>query len=133
MLGFDLDRGRVSHCGVEVVDVRDSASFRCHRRIHRGMSRDEILARLRCHSDEFGERFLVRSLAVFGSVARGEARAGSDVDILVSFEREPGFDGYLALKWCLEELLGAPVDLVMDDALRPRARATVEAEAVRVT
>ena len=96
------------------------------------MSRAEILDTLSRHREEFTRQFRVRSLAVFGSVARGETRPESDVDILVSFEEPPGFDGYMALKWRLEELLGARVDLVMEGALRPDARAVVEAEAIRV-
>ncbi len=96
------------------------------------MTRAEILDTLSRHRDEFKLQFRVRSLAVFGSVARGEARPDSDVDILVSFEEPPGYDGYLALKWRLEELLGPRVDLVMEGALRPNARAVVEAEAIRV-
>jgi len=97
------------------------------------MSRDEIIDVLSRHRLEFTSRFRVRSLAVFGSVARGESRPGSDIDILVSFEEPPGFDGYMALKWRLEDLLGTRVDLVMQGALRPEARAALEAEAIPVT
>jgi len=96
------------------------------------MSRDEIVELLSRHREEMVRRFRVRSLAIFGSVARGESRPGSDIDLLVAFEVPPGFDGYMALKWYLEDLLGGRVDLVMDGALRPEARAIVEAEAVRV-
>jgi predicted nucleotidyltransferase len=96
------------------------------------MNRDAILRTLSAHREDLVRRFGVRSLAVFGSVARGEARADSDVDVLVAFAASPGFDGYMALKWHLEELLGHRVDLVMEGALRPEARPIVEAEAVRV-
>jgi len=96
------------------------------------MSRAEVLDVLSRHRAEFTRQFRVRSLAVFGSVARGQSRPGSDVDILVSFEEPPGFDGYMALKWRLEELLRMRVDLVMHGALRPDARTVVEAEAIRV-
>ena len=96
------------------------------------MRRDEVLDVLSRHRGEFTNRFRVRSLALFGSVARGESRPDSDVDILVAFAEPPGFDGYMALKWRLEELLGASVDLVMEGALRPEARTVVEAEAIRV-
>lgn len=97
------------------------------------MSRSEIIDLLSRHRAEFTGPFRVRSLAVFGSVARGESRPDSDVDILVSFEEPPGFDGYMALKRRLEDLLAARVDLVMQGALRPEAQAVVEAEAIRVT
>ena len=96
------------------------------------MDRDAIIDTISAHRRELADRFGVRSLALFGSVARGEARPDSDVDLLVRFEKSPGFDGYMALKWFLEDILGARVDLVMDGALRPEARSVVEAEAVRV-
>lgn len=96
------------------------------------MRRDSVLRLLSTALPELRAEYLVRSLALFGSTARGEDRPDSDVDLLVEFEREPGFDRYLALKWKLEDVLGASVDLVMDDALAPRARAIVEGEALRV-
>jgi len=52
--------------------------------------------------------------------------------LLVRFQSPPGYDGYFALKCYLEALLGAPVDLVMDGALRPWARPQVEQEAIDV-
>ena len=68
------------------------------------MDRGENLRLLSEHRDELRKRFGVKSLAVFGSVARGEAGPDSDVDILVEFESSPGFDGYMALKFYLEDL-----------------------------
>jgi predicted nucleotidyltransferase len=94
--------------------------------------RDAAVAILSRHRDELTREFQVASLALFGSVARDEAGPESDVDVLVRFAEPPGWDGYLALKWRLEELLGTPVDLVMDGALRPWARPIVESEAIRV-
>jgi predicted nucleotidyltransferase len=77
----------------------------------------------------------VRSLDLFGSVARGEAKPESDVDLLVEFEEVPGFVGYLRLRNRLQEILGRPVDLVMASGLRPRIRERVlrEGTACRVT
>jgi len=94
--------------------------------------REEAVAVLSRHRDELIREFKVASLALFGSVARDEAGPDSDVDVLVRFAEPPGWDGYLALKWRLEELLGTSVDLVMDGALRPWARSTVESESIRV-
>lgn len=96
------------------------------------MKREKALKILSSHRAVMERQFHVKSLALFGSTARDEAGPKSDVDLLVAFHQPPGFDGYMALKWYIEELLKAPVDLVMDGALRPEARPIVEAEAVHV-
>ena len=97
------------------------------------MNREKLLQRLREHKDELQRRFGVKSLAVFGSVARGEAGPDSDVDILVEFESRATFDRYMGLKFFLEDLLGRQVDLVTRKALKPRLRPYVEREAIYVT
>jgi hypothetical protein len=76
--------------------------------------------------------FGVKSLAIFGSVARGESEPESDVDILVEFEGQATFDRYMELKFYLEDLLGCQVGLVTRKALKPRIRPRVEREAVYV-
>ncbi len=72
-------------------------------------------------------------MAVFGSAARGEANAGSDIDILVEFETPVSIFKFLDLKDCLEGILGRPVDLVTRDALKPQLRDRILAEAVSAT
>ena len=74
----------------------------------------------------------VLAVVLFGSLARGEARPRSDVDLLVAFATPPGFEGYWRVKEFLESLLGRPVDLVMKGALKPWAVSEVLGEAVRV-
>jgi uncharacterized protein len=96
------------------------------------MTTDKIVDVLKSHIDKLRRDYDVKSLALFGSVARGEASPSSDIDVLVEFKNSPGFDGYMALKFFLEDLLGAKVDLVMASALKPWARPTVEREAIRV-
>ena len=66
------------------------------------------------------------------SVARDDAGADSDVDILVEFEGPATFDRYMDLKFFLEELLECRIDLVTRDALKPRIRPRVESEAIHV-
>lgn len=95
------------------------------------VDRDETISLLRRHAADI-RRFGVASLALFGSIARGEAGTHSDVDVLVEFEERPTFDGYMGLKFFLEDLLGRPVDVVTVSSLKPRLRAAVEREAVRV-
>lgn len=86
---------------------------------------------LKRHKDDLHQRG-VKSLAVFGSLARGEATPGSDIDILVEFDRPVGLFEFIRLKLYLEELTGRRVDLVMPDALRPAMRAEILSEAVHV-
>ncbi len=66
-------------------------------------------------------RFGVKSLGLFGSIARGEASPDSDVDILVEFDA-PSFDHYMDLKFYLEDRLGRSVDLVLKGSLKPALR-----------
>jgi hypothetical protein len=69
---------------------------------------------------------------LFGSTARDEAGADSDVDLLVEFDGAPTFDGFMDVKLHLEEALGCRVDLATRKALRERLRATIEREAILV-
>ena len=75
----------------------------------------------------------VRSLAIFGSFARDEAGPESDIDFLVDLAPPLTFNRYIQLKFFLEDLLGRSVDLVMPAAMKPRARASAEREAILVT
>lgn len=80
---------------------------------------------------EFEQRG-VKSLAVFGSVARGEATASSDLDILVEFAQPVGLFEFIRLKKFIEDLTNCKVDLVTQDALHPAMRDTILHEAVYV-
>lgn len=95
------------------------------------MRRDKALSVLRASQGQLGQ-FHVKSLALFGSVARDEAGPESDLDLLLEFDGPATFDLYMGLKLFLEDLLGCRVDLVMRKALKPRMLPYVEREAVRV-
>jgi len=94
--------------------------------------RDAILQLLAAHKEEFARRFQVRDIALFGSAARGTARDGGDIDILVAFDGPATSARYFGLQFFLEDMLGAPVDLVTDKALRPELRPFIEKEALHV-
>lgn len=96
------------------------------------MNADETVELLSQRMPEVRRRFGVRDLAIFGSVARSEARPDSDVDVLVTFADRPNFDNYMGLKLYLEELLGAAVDLAIRSDLRPALRLRIEQEAIDV-
>lgn len=74
--------------------------------------------------------FGVRSLSLFGSYARGDETAESDLDFVVEFERT-SFDAYMDLKFFLEDLFGRPVDLVLSDGIKPGLRAAILQEVVQ--
>lgn len=94
------------------------------------MKREEVLRKLTgCMGDLRG--FKVKSLAIFGSVARDEASAGSDVDVLVEFLEPVGLFHFVRLKRFLESVLGTKVDLVTRDALKPQLRDRILKEAIR--
>jgi len=96
------------------------------------VTRDEVLARLAAHRSAIRE-FAVQRLALFGSTARGEARADSDVDILVEYEPgvRVGLFEFVRLQRYLSEVLGHRVDLATPEALREDMRETILKEAVR--
>ncbi len=95
------------------------------------MSRDEIIATLRANRAKFDE-LKVKSLAIFGSVARGDDCPDSDLDVLVEFEGMATFDSYFDLKEYLEELFGRQIDLVTQTGLKPRVRPYVEKDLINV-
>ena len=97
------------------------------------MTREDVLAKLREAFPDLQARYALQGLSVFGSTARNEAKAGSDIDLLVTFEsgRPCGFFAFFALRKELEGLLGASIDLVTLDALKPQMKDRILAEAIR--
>jgi hypothetical protein len=96
------------------------------------MRRAEALRLLAQHRDELASMG-VGALSLFGSVARDEAGPDSDIDLLIELDRPLDLFDLGRIQMRLEEILGARVDLVMADALRPRLRAIVLREAIRAT
>ena len=72
-------------------------------------------------------RYGVRRAGLFGSIVRGNARPGSDVDILIQPPSTMSLFGFSELVLALEDLLGRPVDLVTYASLQPRLRASLYA------
>jgi len=94
--------------------------------------RDVVLEKIAKHRTELS-RLGVKSLALFGSTARGEAQAGSDVDLLVEFSRPVGLFAFLEVKTYLEGFLARPVDLVTPNALRRDSREAILREAIHAS
>ncbi|MFH1862905.1 MAG: nucleotidyltransferase family protein [bacterium] len=96
-------------------------------------SLDELVGILRQQRQQVRDRFRTTELAIFGSYLRKKQHARSDIDLLVEFE--PGyqtFDNYMELKFFLESLLHAKIDLITKASLRQELRNTILAEAVYV-
>ena len=86
---------------------------------------------LRCLSEyrETLHALGVRSLGLFGSASRADEPAPHDLDFVVEFDRK-SFDAYMDLEHLLEDLFACPIDLVLADAIKPRLREPILAEAV---
>lgn len=76
------------------------------------VSKEECISRLRGRQSELSRRFKVRSMSLFGSVARDEQTEASDVDILV--DMEPNLLRQVGLKQYLEDTLGTSVDVIRE-------------------
>jgi len=97
------------------------------------MARADVIRKLLDHRDVLRERYGVRSLALFGSVARGDAGANSDVDLLVEFDRPVGLLHLIGTEQRLQDLLQvAKVDLVLRDDVIPELKDGILAEAIDV-
>ena len=96
------------------------------------MNREHVIRVLSEQGAELAWKYGVKSLSLFGSAARDEAGPASDVDLLVEFNRPVGYFGLSALQDHLETLLGCRVDLGTPNSLKPRIRARVMGECVRV-
>ena len=96
------------------------------------LPQSELCARLKAFKEQHTERFHLRALGYFGSYARNEADAESDVDIVFDTDT-PNLFRTVVMKQDLEELLGRRVDVLQLRGLtNPRLKARVEKEAVYV-
>jgi predicted nucleotidyltransferase len=95
------------------------------------MNPEQIVSRLREHQPEL-ERAGILSLSVFGSVARGEASEGSDVDLMGDFDRDKRLSLFdmVGLESRLTEIVGNRVELSDRAMLKPQVKVNAEREAV---
>ena len=95
------------------------------------MKRNEALTILRAEQEHLRRDFGVKSLALFGSVARDEAKDSSDIDLLVEFDRPIGLLHLIGTQQYIEQRLGvARVDLILRRAVLPELKEDILAEAV---
>ena len=92
------------------------------------MGKAEIITIIRDTKPELATRYGVERLGLFGSYVRGQQRKRSDIDILVSFNREIDLFDFVDLREYLETRLQHKVDLVMESALKPAIGKRILAE-----
>ena len=95
------------------------------------MKRDQVLAILNTHQADLQD-LGVKSLELFGSVARDEAHPDSDIDFLVEFAIAESLFDLFRVRHYLEDLLGCDVDLGTTDVLREHLREPILEDAIRV-
>lgn len=95
------------------------------------MTRDEVIKKLEANYEKIA-CFNVKSIALFGSLARGEATSSSDIDMMVDFLGPATFDQYMDLKILLEDLFNVKIDLVTRKGVRPRIFSYIEKDLLYV-
>lgn len=86
---------------------------------------DRILEKIENNKDKI-KRFGVKRLGLFGSYIRNQQKPGSDIDLLVEFEKGmKTFDNYMDLKFFLEDLFDCKVDLVILEAIKPDLKSRI--------
>jgi predicted nucleotidyltransferase len=95
-------------------------------------STGEIRARLAALLPDLRERYTVRSLSIFGSYARGEQTAESDLDLLVEFDKTPDLYALGSMVLDVEDALGLRVDLFTRSTLKARMVPRVDRDLVAV-
>jgi len=95
-------------------------------------TKDEVLKILKDELPYLREKYGMRRIGIFGSYSRGEQNIGSDVDLLVEFDKPIGFFGFVAVENYIGERLGVKAELVTEDALKPRMKPHVLEEVIYV-
>jgi predicted nucleotidyltransferase len=79
---------------------------------------------------QIAQSYQARNVRIFGSVARGETTAQSDIDLLVDMPNHCGILERIELKQDLETLLNCKVDVIRSDSIHPRLKETILKEAI---
>lgn len=96
------------------------------------MNTEDVPRRLRELKPTIMARYKVKEFSLFGSLARGEQRDGSDIDLLAEFDNEADLFDLIGLILYLEEIFQCPVDVVPKSALRAELQETVLSQVVAV-
>ena len=96
------------------------------------VNKDEVVKQLNMLFPNIKKRFKANSILLFGSVARGENRMDSDIDVLVDFKKGADLFDLMGLADYLEHNLHHKVDVVSKNGLREELRGVVEKEAILI-
>lgn len=97
-----------------------------------GLSRDQVIALLSSHLPEWRRRYGIQAMALFGSIARNEARPGSDVDLCVILD-PPNPLSLVHFQKDAEQQLGMPVDVVTRwPGMNPALKQEIERDAISI-
>src|ERR1700758_4868234 len=96
-----------------------------------GIDREQIIAKLHAHQAELYRRG-IRHAALFGSLARGESKRTSDIDILIELDPQApmGLFEYVGITQYLADLFPVRVDVANRSSLKPLVRPSVERDAL---
>lgn len=92
----------------------------------------DIIASLKNIKEDLSQRFAVKEIGIFGSVAREEQTDASDIDLLVEFTQPVSLVTFMRLEFYLSDILGNKVDLVTFDSLKPFIQQDVLSEVIYV-
>jgi predicted nucleotidyltransferase len=97
------------------------------------MDRNQIMERLRLNADALRQRGAL-SLYLFGSTVRGDAGAGSDLDLFIDYDPASRFSliDLVGIRQFLEEDMARPIDITTRDSLHPMLKDEIERSALRV-
>lgn len=89
----------------------------------------DIMDKLRALKPTLMKEMKIKRLRVFGSVARGEAKEGSDVDLIVDFEEVPDLFTFAGMRRKVSENIQTPVDFMTERSLHPLMKDQILSEA----
>jgi uncharacterized protein len=95
------------------------------------LTRDDIIQKLKAHKEELQAKFPLKSIALFGSYARGDQSEESDIDVLVEFSEPVGME-FIDLLLELEKIFNQKVDLVSKRGIKSHYLPYIEDDLIYV-
>ncbi len=93
---------------------------------------EEVISIIKNLKKEIEQKYRAEIVGIFGSVARGEQKEGSDIDILVKFHENATLFDFMRLSIFLQEKLGADVDIVPQDTIKEELKEIIMSEVINI-